>query len=62
MKVGMCMPAGDALSELRLQTVEGEVDSKRICFNKQYQNLSLWVLFLSLFFGGYDWLVGWLIG
>lgn len=47
MKAAMSMPAGDVPPELRLGTMGGEVDSKRICINRQCQNLNLWVLFLS---------------
>lgn len=58
----MSVLAGDGPPELRLGTMGGEMDSKRICVNQQCQNVNLRVLFLSYSPGVVvGWLVSWLL-
>lgn len=59
MTAAMSVLAGDGPPGLRLGTMGGEIDSKRICVNQQCQNLNLRVLFLSYSSGV---VVGWLVG
>lgn len=62
MKAAMSVLAGDGPPELRLGTMGGEMDSKRICVNQQCQNVNLRVLFLSYSPGVVvGWLVSWLL-